>query len=174
MGLLLGLSYVVHVLSALFWVGAVLYVAYALVPVPDDAVDVAGLGLALDKLLRVTRWTGVALPVTGLYQVWVLYPVDSLLGTTRGHLVVGMFLLWGVMNGLVELGVYRARTVDGTRLSLGTYMAEGVRADGGLPPGSAREALATVRPYLVVATGLSVLLAVDAALLGGGLGALSL
>jgi len=174
MGLLLGLSYVVHVLSALFWVGAVLYVAYALVPAAGDAVESAWLGPALDKLLRVTRWTGLALPVTGLYQVWVLYPVDRLLGTTRGHFVLGMFLLWGAMNGVVELGVYRARTVDGTRLSIGTYMTEGVRADGGLPASHAREALATVRPYLVVATGLSVLLAADAALLGGGLAALAL
>jgi len=161
------------VLSALFWVGAVLYVAYALVPARLDAVDAAGLGFALDRLLRVTRWTGLALPVTGLYQVWALYPVDRLLGTTRGHLVIGMFLLWGVMNGLVETGVYRARTVDGSRLSVGTYMAEGVRADGGLPATHAREALATVRPSLVVATVLSVLLAVGAALLDGGLAALS-
>ena len=96
---LLGLPYVVHVLSALFWVGAVLYVAYALVTVPDDAVDATGVGLALDKLLRGTRWTGVALPVTGLYQVWALYPVDRLVGMTRGHLVVGMFLLWGCRWG---------------------------------------------------------------------------
>ena len=171
---LLGLPYVSHVLSALFWVGAVLYVAYVLVTVPDDAVDATGVGLALDKLLRLTRWTGIALPVTGLYQVWVLYPVDRLLGTTRGHLVVGMVLLWEVMNGLVELGIYRARTVDGTRLWLGTYMAEGVRADGGLPASSARDALSTVRTCLAVATCPSVLLAVDAALLGGGLAALAL
>jgi uncharacterized membrane protein len=171
---LLGLPYVVHVLSGLFWVGAVLYVAYALVPAPEDTVEAAGLGLALDKLLRGTRWTGVALSVTGLHQVWVLYPVDRLLGTTRGHLVVGMVLLWEVMNDLVELGIYRARTVDGTRLSLGTYMAEGVRADGGLPAGSARDSLSTVRTCLAVATCPSVLLAVDAALLGGGLAALSL
>ncbi len=50
MGLLLGLSYVVHVLSALFWVGAVLYVTYTLVPAPDDAVDAALLGGGLAAL----------------------------------------------------------------------------------------------------------------------------
>jgi uncharacterized membrane protein len=172
MSWLLALSYVVHVLAALLWIGAVLYVAYTLVPAGGGAVGADGLGLALDRLLAVTRWTGVALPVTGLYQVWALYPLDRLLGTTRGHLVVGMFLLWGAMNGLLELGVYRARTVDGTGLSLRTYMAEGVGAEGGLPRNRAGEVLATVRPYLVASAALSVLLAVDAALLAGGLAAL--
>lgn len=170
MGLLLSTSYVVHVLSALFWVGSVLFVASLYLPIragttPDD------LARTLDRLLWVTRWTGVALPVTGLYQLWVLYPLPRLFGTPRGHLVLGMFLLWGVLNGLVEMGVYRARTVDGSRPSFGAYMIDGVDADGGLPREYATEALATVRPYLAGATIVSVLLAVDAALLAGGLAA---
>ncbi len=171
MGVLLSVSYVVHVLSALFWIGAVVFVTYLYVPArAEDAPD--DLGWTLDRLLRVTRWTGLALPVSGLYQVWVLYPLPRLLGTTRGHLVVGMFLLWGVMNGLVEVGVYRARTVDGSRPSIGAYMSDGVYADGGLPRDYADEALAAVRPYLAGGTLLSVLLGVDAALLAGGLAAL--
>ena len=171
MGLLLSASYVVHVLSALFWIGAVLFVAYLYLPGRTDGTPV-DLGWTLDRLLRVTRWTGVALPVSGLYQIWVLYPIARLLGSTRGHLVLGMFLLWGIMNGLVEVGVYRARTVDGSRPSLGAYMAEGVGVDGGLPRDHAAEARSTVRPYLLGGVLLSVLLGVDAALLAGGLAAL--
>lgn len=171
MGLLLSASYVVHVLSALFWIGAVLFVAYLYLPGRADGTSV-DLGWTLDRLLRVTRWTGVALPVSGLYQIWVLYPIARLLGSTRGHLVLGMFLLWGIMNGLVEVGVYRARTVDGSRPSLGAYMAEGVGVDGGLSRDHAAEARSTVRPYLLGGVLLSVLLGVDAALLAGGLAAL--
>lgn len=157
MGLLLSVSYVVHVVSALFWVGAVLFVASLYLPARAEAVA-DDLGRTLDRLLWVTRWTGLALPATGLYQIWVLYPVSSLVDTTGGHLVIGMFLLWGGLNGLVELGVYRARIVDGSRPSVATYMADGVRADGGLPSEYTAEALATVRPYLAGWAVLSVLL----------------
>ena len=171
MGVLLSASYVVHVLSALFWIGAILFVASLHLPARDGPAP-ADLGWTLDRLLWVTRWTGIALPATGLYQIWVLYPMPRLFGTPRGHLVLGMFLLWGVLNGLVEMGVYRARTVDGSRPSIAAYMLDGVGADSGFPGGHAEEAVATLRPYLAGGTVLSVLLAVDAALLAGGLAAL--
>jgi hypothetical protein len=170
MGVLLSASYVVHVLSALFWIGAVLFVASLYLPA--SGANGEDLGWTLDRLLWITRWTGVALPVTGLYQVWLLYPLPRLVGTTEGHLVLGMFLLWGVLNGVVELGVYRARTVDGSRPSIGAYMGEGVGVDGGFPRESAEEALAALRPYLAIGTVLSVLLGVDAALLAGGVAVL--
>ena len=147
-----------------------LFVAYRYLSGRVDG-SPADLGWTLDRLLRVTRWTGVALPVSGRYQVWVLYPIARLLGSTRGHLVLGMFLLWGIMNRLVEVGVYRARTVDGSRPSIGAYMAEGVGVDGGFPRDHAAEARSTVRPYLLGGVLLSVLLGVDAALLAGGLAA---
>jgi hypothetical protein len=75
----------------------------------------------------------------------------------------------GVLVIDVELGVYRARVVDGSRLALGGYLSEGVRVDGGLPDEHADEAVGTIRPYLVGGTLLSILLGVDAALLAGGL-----
>ncbi|MBB6645569.1 copper resistance protein CopD [Halobellus sp. MBLA0160] len=168
--MLLSASYVVHVLSALLWIGAVLFVASLYLPA--SGANGEDLGWTLDRLLWITRWTGVALPVTGLYQVWLLYPLPRLIGTPRGHLVLGMFLLWGVLNGVVELGVYRARTVDGSRPSFGAYMSKGVGVDGGFPREDADEALAAVRPYLTGGAVLSVLLGVDAALLAGGLAAL--
>lgn len=164
MDTLLALSYVVHVASAALWTGAVLYVVYAVLPAARAGeFGREAFGVTVDRLLRVTRWTGLSLPLTGVYQVWLLYPVDALLGTTRGHLVVGMALLWTAMNGVVEAGVYRMRTVDAD-LSFGRYLAAGYLADGGSP--AAVERLARVgRPYLLAAAAMAVLLLADAALL---------
>jgi hypothetical protein len=165
---LLTLSYVVHVVAAAFWTGAVLYGVYAVLP-PALAGDLppAGFERTVDGLLRVTRWTGLALPATGLYQIWVLYPLPRLVGTTRGHLVLAMLALWTVMNGVVETGVYRMLTDDGAAVGVGTYVAEGFR----LPADADVPRLAAVgRPYLLGAAALAVLLLVDAALLAGGVG----
>ena len=165
MGLLLSASYVVHVLSALFWIGAVLFVAYRYLSGRVDG-SPADLGWTLDRLLRVTRWTGVALPVSGRYQVWVLYPIARLLGSTRGHLVLGMFGLRGVMNGVIEAGVYRTRTAAGATMGIGRHTVE--RFSLGADTDVTRLA-SVVRPYVLVASGLGLLLLVDAALLAGGL-----
>lgn len=161
---LLALSYLVHVVSAGLWTGSVLYVVYAVLP-PARAGEFGreAFGVTVDRLLRVTRWTGISLPLTGVYQIWVLYPTDALLGTTRGHLVLGMALLWTVMNGVVETGVYRMRTLEG-ELSLGRYLSGGYLADGG-STASVERLAATGRPYLLAAAAMAVLLLADAALL---------
>lgn len=158
------LSYVVHVGAAATWVGAVAFVVYADLP-PALAGDRGrpAFERTLDRLLRVTRWTGVALPLTGVYQVWLFYPVDRLLGTPRGWLVLSMAALWTAMNGVVEAGVYRARTLGGP-VSLGAYLAEGYLVDGGTDAPVA-DLAATARPYLLVAVALGALLVVDAGLL---------
>lgn len=168
MGLLLTLSYVVHVVSAAFWTGGVLYAAYAVFP-SEAVADVgpAAFERSVDGLLRVTRWTGVALPATGLYQIWRLYPVERLVGTTDGHLVLGMLALWGLMNVVLEAGIYRMRTLGGDAVGVGRYMAEGfvLATDGGVDVAARADA---GRPYVLAAAALSVLLLVDAALLAGG------
>ena len=169
--LLLSLSYVVHVVSAAFWTGGVLYAAYAVFPPARDGdVGPAAFERSVDGLLGVTRWTGLALPATGAYQIWVLYPLPALFGTTRGHLVLGMLALWGTMNGLLELGVYRMRTADangdGDPPGVGRYMAERFVVDDGA---DVVRLAAVGRPYVTASVALSVLLLVDAALLAGGL-----
>ena len=163
----LALSYVVHVVAAGFWTGAVLYAAYAVFPAAlAGESSPAGFERSVDGLLAVTRWTGLALPLTGLYQIWVLYPLPRLFGTTRGHLVLGMLALWAVMNGVVETGVYRMRTLDGDRIGVGEYMTEGFQ----VPTGVGVERLAGAgRPYVLLSAALAVLLLADAALLAGGL-----
>ncbi|UIP00439.1 copper resistance protein CopD [Halobaculum sp. CBA1158] len=163
---LLTLSYVLHVVAGGLWTGGVAYGTVALLPAARRGeVTAQGLGRAVDLLLQVTRATGVVLPLTGAYQIWRLYPTSRLLGTTRGHLVLGMLLLWGVMNGLVELGVYRMRVADGDPPGLARHTVErfGLGADA-----DPRALVGVARPYFLAATALTVLLLVDAALLAGG------
>ena len=167
MELLLTLSYVVHVVAATLWVGGVGYAALSFVPAARAAaLTPAGFERGVDALLQTTRWTGVALPVTGGYQIWQLYPSARLFGTPRGQLVLGMLGLWGSMNAVLEVGVYRTRTAAGVTIGIGRHTIERftLRTDADVPH------LATVvRPYILVATGLGLLLLVDAALLAGGL-----
>ena len=40
------------------------------------------------------------------------YTVESLTGTTRGQLVIGMLILWFILAGLVEVGT--SKLTDGT------------------------------------------------------------
>ena len=94
--------------------------------------------------------------------------LPRLVGTPRGYLVVGMAVLWTLMNGAVELGVLRMRTVDGD-VNLGRYLAEGFGVDGGIADGAVRRSAEAGRPYLLAAAALATLLLVDAGLLRGPL-----
>ena len=159
------LSYVVHVGAAVTWLWAVAFVVYADLPAAlAGETGRASFERTLDRLLRVTRWTGVVLPLSGLYQVWLFYPLDRLLGTPRGWLVLSMAALWTAMNGLIEVGAYRARTLGGP-VSAGRYLAAGYLVDGGAGDVPVTDLAATARPYLLVAVGLGALLVVDAGLL---------
>jgi len=166
MALVLPLSYIVHVASAALWTGGVIYAVYAVLPAASTGdLSPAAFERSVDGLLQVTRWTGVALPLTGAYQLWLRYPLPRLFGTTAGHLVLGMAALWTVMNGLIELGVYRMCQAHGDPPGLGAYFTRGfaVGGDADVPT------LAGVgRPYLLGAAALAALLLVDAALLAGG------
>lgn len=119
--------------------------------------------------MQTTRITGVVLPLTGGYQILELYPLSRLLETPRGHLVLAMVALWGLMNGLVELGVYRMRVADDSGMGFARHTVERFTLDS---DADARELAGVARPYVLAATALGVLLLVDAALLAGGLAAL--
>lgn len=169
--MLLTASYVLHVGAATFWLGATLYAQYAVVP----AATAGRLGPAafvgqMDRLLGVTRWTGLVLPLTGGYQLWRLYSLESLLGTREGWLVLAMLGLWGGMNTAVELGVLAMRRESGSgSVGLGQYLTEGFPATALDDSATLDGMVAAGRPYLFVATGLALLLVADAALLAGPL-----
>lgn len=162
-------AYILHVLSAALWTGGTLYVTYAVLPAARTGRLGADLfAEQLHRLLLLTRWTGVVLPITGAYLIWARYlPVEVLLETRRGWAVLSMLGLWGVMNGLIEAGVLQARrTVDDP--GIGAYMQEGFPAEL-IPAGmETTDLLVPVRPYLLASTVCAVLLLADAALLASG------
>lgn len=165
MATLLTLSYLAHVVAGGLWTGATLYVAYLVFvgerpePMPTEAVlD------HMSRLLWITRWTGVVLPVTGLYQLWLLYPVDRLLSTPDGWYVIAMIALWGTMNTAIEAGAYAVRReVD--PIGPGAYMLEGLPATTSTGEHTGAELLGTFRPYLLASAVMAVALLGTAALL---------
>jgi hypothetical protein len=164
-------AFVLHVASGALWTGATLYIVYATLPrAADGTLSRDAFVDAAHRLLMITRWTGVVLPVTGAYLIWVRYtPLDLLTASSRGWAVLAMLSLWGTMNGLVEVGVLRMRRAVDSSLGWGDYMIEGFPIDALDDGGPAAERLAALgRPYLLASGGLAVLLLVDAALLAGG------
>lgn len=163
--MLLTISYLVHVVAAGFWTGAVLFVAYILLPdAGRTIVSRDGYVVQMDRLLRVTRWTGVVLPITGLYQIWVLYPWDRLVGTVDGWLVLSMFGLWGLLNGVIELSVFVMRK-EADPVGYGTFVQEGFPVAVLTEELTLQKLHQLGRPYLLVSVVLAVLLLGNAALL---------
>jgi hypothetical protein len=63
---------------------------------------------------RFRTWSRVAslvLLLTGGHLAGTRYTAETLFGSTRGYLVVGMVVLWLVMTGLIEVGT--GRLADG-------------------------------------------------------------
>lgn len=165
MSTLLTLSYLAHVLAGGLWTGATLYVAATVLSRDGPAaISVEGFVGHAHRLLLITRWTGLVLPVTGLYQLWRLYPLDALLSTTNGWLVLAMFALWGLMNTAIEAGGYAMRR-QVAPTGLGGYMAAGFPPDTIGPETSTAELAAIFRPYLLASAVMAVGLLATAALL---------
>lgn len=146
MGIGLTISYVLHMLFAAALTGGVLYVALFVNPtaVAGDIGNEA-LSRVTGGLSTLTRVSAVVLLLTGGHQAGTLYTVETLTGTGRGHLVLGMLVLWILMTGMVE--------VAGSKLR------------DGLDVGKLREPAREARPFFRAAAVLAVLLLVDAGLL---------
>jgi hypothetical protein len=145
-GVVLSLTYVLHMVFAAALTGSVLYVALFVNPAAVTG-DIGNEAFArvTSGLTTVTRASAVVLLLTGGHQAGTLYTFETLLGTGRGHLVVTMLVLWVAMTGLVE--------VAGSKLR------------DGLDAGKLREPAREARPFLRGAAVLAVLLLVDAGLL---------
>ncbi|WP_435194672.1 transporter [Natronomonas sp. EA1] len=104
-------SYAVHMLFAAAWTGAVLFFAWAVLPLArDGTVAPEVLGRTTGKLTTLTRASAVVLFVTGGHQAGRLYTVESLTGSQLGHLVVTMLVLWLALAALVEIGASKIRS----------------------------------------------------------------
>ena len=102
-----------HVVVGALWVGSVVFVAAAILPAAaGGALDAAPLETIADRLVYLSRGASVVMLLTGGHLAGT-YTVASLTGTSRGHLVLAMIVLWVVFAALVEIG--RGRLVDGLR-----------------------------------------------------------
>ena len=141
--------YVVHVLLAGLWTGTVLTYAFGVVPLAYDGdIGVDPLASLTGWLTTVTRASAVVLLLSGAHLAVTRLGVDALLATRRGHLVLGMAVLWLALTGLVEAG--------------------GSRVRGNLERGKIRTAARESRRLYRAAAVVAVLALVDAGLLGAG------
>lgn len=108
---------VLHLLFAVLWVGAVGFVALAVLPLARDAtLGPEPLERIVDRLLTLSRAAAVVVLATGLYVLYRDYLGDGLdpgplVETGRGHLVLTMIVLWVALIGTLEVG--SSRLLDG-------------------------------------------------------------
>lgn len=143
--------YTLHVLFAGLWTGGIVFVTWAVLPLARDGDLNAGpLESIAGRVKRLSRVSAVLLALTGVRMAMVLDYTETsvLLETTRGHLLVGMIVLWLVLMGLVEVGAGKLSDGTGRR--------------------KVREPARNARPFFLGATLVAVLLLVDAGLLAAG------
>ncbi|SDY29578.1 CopD family protein [Halobellus clavatus] len=139
-----------HTVVGGLWVGSVVFVAGAVLPsAVDGAIDAAPLETIADRLVYLSRGASVVMLLTGGHLAGTGYTVGSLTGSSRGHLVLAMLVLWLVFTALVEIG--RSRLVDG------------------LQEKRVRTPAAEVTTLFRVAAVVGLLLLVDAGLLSSGI-----
>lgn len=139
-----------HVLVGALWVGSVVFVAGAILPTAGEgALDAGPLERIADRLVYLSRGASIVMFVTGGHLAGNFYTVETLTGTSRGHLVLAMLALWLVLTALVEIG--RSRLVSG------------------LQEKRVRTPVAESAPFFRAAAVVGVLLLVDAGLLASGI-----
>lgn len=115
MSLLNGGVYVVHLLFAALWTGSVLFAAYAVLPLARDGqLSVQPLRTVAGKITTISRVSALVLFLTGGHMAASAagYTVESLTGSTAGHLVLTMIALWFALAGLIEVAT--SKLTDGT------------------------------------------------------------
>lgn len=146
---------VLHNLFAAVWVGSVLFVAIAVLPLArDGTLGPDPLETIVDRLRFLTRVSAFFLLATGAHLAfaWYVgdgYDVSPLLETGQGHLVLTMIVLWLALAGVVEVG--SSRILDGLDRNLH------------------RQPVSDALPFFRVAAVLAVLVILVGGLLSSGL-----
>lgn len=142
--------YAIHLLIAGLWTGAVVFLTWGVLPQAADGIlNAEPLAAITGRIKLLSRTSAVLLPLTGLRMTMLLDYTDTaiLFETTRGHLLIGMIVLWLVLMGLVEVGA--SKLTDGTNQK------------------KVREPARDARPFLLGASIVAVLLLIDAGLILG-------
>jgi len=104
-----------HLLFGAIWVGSVLFVTVAILPLARDGdVNADPIERVAGRLTTVSRASALLLFVTGGHMAANGYPGDNLLSTTNGNLVIAMLVLWAALAALVEVG--SSKLTDGLQM----------------------------------------------------------
>lgn len=146
MSLLDALMNGVHLGFAGLWVGSVIFLTVAILPLArEGAFDAAPLEVVTSRLQWISRASALLLFISGGHLAGTRYTVDLLFDSTQGYLVLAMLALWFLLALLVELGSKRLAN--------------------GFAERKVRQPAHEARPYFLAASLVGVLLFVDAALL---------
>ncbi|ELZ84228.1 transporter [Haloferax larsenii] len=101
----------VHMLVGGLWMGSVLFFAVGVLPTARAGnIRAAAFESVISRLTMGSRVGALLMFVTGGHLAGTRYTVETLLGSSRGHLVLGMLGLWLVVTGLVEIGGSKAKS----------------------------------------------------------------
>jgi uncharacterized membrane protein len=141
--------YSLHLLFGGVWTGAVVFATLAILPLARDGVaNAEPLAQIVGKLRTLSRASALVMLATGGHMAGTGYTVESLTGSTRGHLVLGMVALWLLLIVLVEVG--------------------GGKLAAGFDEKKVREPAREARPFFLAGSLVAVLLLLDAGLLASG------
>lgn len=94
-----------HLVFSDVWTGSVVFVTIADLPTArDGSGSPESLGRITNSLETITRVRSLALLTTGGHMAGTYYTTESLTGSTRGHLVLGMVALSFLLTALTEIG----------------------------------------------------------------------
>lgn len=145
---------VVHQVVAAVWVGSVVFVTAAVLPLAREGdVGTGPLASVVGTLQTVSRTSALLLVLTGAYLLYAVtlegtLDASVLLETREGWLVLAMVALFLVLAATVEIGA--------------------ARLDDGLDADKLREPAREARPWLLVASAAGLLVAGVAGLLSRG------
>lgn len=146
MSLLDALMNGIHLGFAGLWVGSVIFLTVAILPLArEGAFDAAPLETVIYRLQWISRLSVLFLFASGGHLAGTRYTADSLFASPQGYLVLLMIGLWFVLALLVELGSKRLAN--------------------GFADRKVRQPATEARPYFLAASLVGVLLFVDAAFL---------
>jgi len=99
--------YVLHLVFGGVWTGSVVFVTFGILPTALDGIaNAEPLRTVVERLRWVSRASALVLLASGGHMAGGTgrYTVESLTGTSRGHLVLTMVALWFILAALVEIG----------------------------------------------------------------------
>jgi uncharacterized membrane protein len=102
----------VHLLVGGLWAGATIFLWWGLLPAAKAGdLDAGPFRAVISRFRTWSRAASLLLLLTGGHLAGTRYTATTLVGTTRGYLVVAMVVLWLVLTGLLEVGT--GRLLDG-------------------------------------------------------------